>query len=61
LVTGSTHSLGMAKYVVKTIIKRKRPEIINICSMMSELGHNTVGAYAAAKRGLNMLIQNLAT
>ena len=33
----------------------------SICSMMSELGRNSVSAYAAAKGGLKMLTQNLAT
>lgn len=36
-------------------------KIINICSMMSELGRDTVSAYAAAKGGLKMLTRNLAT
>ncbi|MEN7546818.1 gluconate 5-dehydrogenase [Rapidithrix thailandica] len=51
----------MAKHVVKGMIERKAGKIINICSMMSELGRNTVGAYAAAKGGLKMLTQNMAT
>ncbi|XCF07827.1 gluconate 5-dehydrogenase [Tamlana crocina] len=51
----------MSKHVVKGMIKRKAGKIINICSMMSELGRNTVGAYAAAKGGLKMLTQNMAT
>ena len=36
-------------------------KVINICSMMSELGRNTVGAYAAAKGGLKMLTRTMAT
>lgn len=51
----------VSKYVVKDMITRKEGKIINICSMMSELGRNTVGAYAAAKGGLKMLTQNMAT
>ena len=51
----------VSKHVVKTMIARKQGKIINICSMMSELGRNTVGAYAAAKGGLKMLTQNMAT
>lgn len=51
----------MSKHVVKTMIARKQGKIINICSMMSELGRNSVGAYAAAKGGLKMLTQNMAT
>ena len=51
----------MSKHVVKGMMARKKGKIINICSMMSELGRNTVGAYAAAKGGLKMLTQNMAT
>jgi len=51
----------VSKHVVKGMINRKSGKIINICSMMSELGRNSVGAYAAAKGGLKMLTQNMAT
>ncbi|WP_405563280.1 gluconate 5-dehydrogenase [Polaribacter sp. Asnod6-C07] len=51
----------VSKHVVKGMIERKGGKIINICSMMSELGRNSVGAYAAAKGGLKMLTQNMAT
>ncbi len=51
----------VSKHVVKTMMARKQGKIINICSMMSELGRNTVGAYAAAKGGLKMLTRNMAT
>jgi gluconate 5-dehydrogenase len=51
----------MAKHAVKYMIPRKAGKIINICSMMSELGRDTVGAYAAAKGGLKMLTRNMAT
>ena len=51
----------MSKHVVKGMISRREGKIINICSMMSELGRNTVGAYAAAKGGLKMLTRNMAT
>lgn len=51
----------MSKHVVKGMITRGYGKIINICSMMSELGRDTVGAYAAAKGGLKMLTQNMAT
>jgi gluconate 5-dehydrogenase len=43
------------------MIERQEGKIINICSMMSELGRNSVSAYAAAKGGLKMLTRNLAT
>lgn len=51
----------VSKHVVKGMIARKEGKIINICSMMSELGRNTVAAYAAAKGGLKMLTRNMAT
>jgi gluconate 5-dehydrogenase len=51
----------VSKHVVKNMVKRKQGKVINICSMMSELGRNNVGAYAAAKGGLKMLTKNMAT
>lgn len=51
----------MSQLVAKQMIERQEGKIINICSMMSELGRNTVSAYAAAKGGLKMLTKNLAT
>src|SRR5699024_9737623 len=51
----------MSQKVGNYMIKRQKGKIINICSMMSELGRDTVGAYAAAKGGLKMLTKNLAT
>lgn len=51
----------MAKHVVQHMISREEGKIINICSMMTELGRDTVGAYAAAKGGLKMLTKNMAT
>jgi gluconate 5-dehydrogenase len=52
----------MAKHVARSMISRKSGgKIINMCSMMSELGRDTVGAYAAAKGGLKMLTKNMAT
>ena len=43
------------------LIKKGHGKIINICSMMSELGRETVSAYAAAKGGLKMLTRNIAS
>jgi gluconate 5-dehydrogenase len=43
------------------MIRRGHGKIINICSMMSELGRETVSAYAAAKGGLKMLTRNIAS
>jgi gluconate 5-dehydrogenase len=50
----------MAKAVAPGMIKKGGGKIINICSMMSELGRETVSAYASAKGGLKMLTRNLA-
>lgn len=51
----------MAKAVIPSMIKKGHGKIINICSMMSELGRETVSAYAAAKGGLKMLTRNIAS
>lgn len=51
----------MAKAVIPAMIKKGSGKIINICSMMSELGRETVSAYAAAKGGLKMLTRNIAS
>ena len=51
----------MAKAVLPTMMKLGAGKIINICSMMSELGRETVSAYAAAKGGLKMLTKNIAS
>ena len=49
----------VAKAVIPAMIKKGHGKIINICSMMSELGRETVSAYAAAKGGLKMLTRNI--
>ncbi len=49
----------MAKAVLPGMIEKGAGKIINICSMMSELGRETVSAYAAAKGGLKMLTRNI--
>ncbi|MEG0179338.1 MAG: gluconate 5-dehydrogenase, partial [Oscillospiraceae bacterium] len=51
----------VAKTVIPSMIKKGHGKIINICSMMSELGRETVSAYAAAKGGLKMLTRNIAS
>ena len=51
----------MSKAIVPGMIQRGGGKIINLCSMMSELGRNTVSAYAAAKGGLKMLTKSMAT
>ncbi|MBO4432800.1 MAG: gluconate 5-dehydrogenase [Clostridia bacterium] len=49
----------VSKAVIPSMIKKGHGKIINICSMMSELGRETVSAYAAAKGGLKMLTRNI--
>lgn len=49
----------MAKAVLPAMIKKGQGKIINICSMMSELGRETVVGYASAKGGLKMLTKNI--
>ena len=49
----------VSQAVLPTMIKKGHGKIINICSMMSELGRETVSAYAAAKGGLKMLTRNI--
>jgi gluconate 5-dehydrogenase len=59
--TNLTGAFLMSKFVGRNMIRRKRGKIINVCSLMSELGRDTVAAYSAAKGGLKMLTRNLAT
>jgi gluconate 5-dehydrogenase len=59
--TDLTSAFIVSKSVVKRMVSRQRGKVINICSMMSELGRDSVGAYAAAKGGLKMLTRNMAT
>ena len=51
----------VAKAVIPAMIRKGHGKIINICSMMSELGRETVSAYSAAKGGLKMLTRNIAS
>ncbi len=51
----------VSKAVIPGMIKKGHGKIINVCSMMSELGRETVSAYAAAKGGLKMLTKNIAS
>ena len=48
-----------SKAVLPGMIAKGSGKIINACSMMSELGRETVSAYAAAKGGLKMLTKNI--
>lgn len=49
----------VSKAIIPGMIRQGHGKIINICSMMSELGRETVSAYAAAKGGLKMLTKNI--
>lgn len=51
----------LSKAVIPNMIKKGGGKIINVCSMMSELGRETVSAYASAKGGLKMLTKNIAS
>lgn len=51
----------VSKAVIPAMIKNGGGKIVNICSMMSELGRETVSAYTAAKGGLKMLTRNIAS
>lgn len=59
--TNLTGPFLLSKYAGRKMIERKKGKIINVCSLMSELGRDTVSAYAAAKGGLKMLTRNLST
>lgn len=59
--TDLTSAFIVSKAVVGRMVTRGGGKVINICSMMSELGRDAVGAYAAAKGGLKMLTRNMAT
>lgn len=51
--------LIVSKRVAPGMIKRRSGKIINMCSMMSVYGRNSVSAYAAAKGGLKLLTENM--
>lgn len=59
--TDLTSAFVVSKAVASRMKERGQGKIVNICSMMSELGRDSVGAYAAAKGGLKMLTRNMAT
>jgi gluconate 5-dehydrogenase len=49
----------VSKRVAPSMISRGGGKIINMCSMMSVYGRNTVSAYASAKGGLKLLTANM--
>ena len=58
--TDLTGAFIVSRQAVPGMIRKGYGKIINICSMMSELGRETTGAYAAAKGGLKMLTRSMA-
>ncbi len=50
----------VTRQVVRGMIARKAGKIVNICSLMCEMGRPTVGAYTAAKGGVKMLTKAMA-
>jgi len=51
----------MSRAVIPGMIQKGRGKIINICSLMSELGRETLAAYSSAKGGIRMLTRNIAS
>jgi gluconate 5-dehydrogenase len=51
--------LIVAKRVAPGMINKRAGKIINMCSMMSVYGRNSVSAYASAKGGLKLLTANM--
>ena len=58
--TDLTAPFFVAKNAVRYMMSQGQGKIINICSVMSEIGRVQVGAYTAAKGGLKMLTKNMA-
>lgn len=56
-----TGAFIVSQQVIPSMIETGRGKIVNICSLMSELGRQSVGAYAASKGGLQMLTRSMAT
>ena len=51
--------LIVTKRVAPGMIEKRAGKIINMCSMMSVYGRNSVSAYASAKGGLKLLTANM--
>ncbi|MBE3100094.1 MAG: SDR family oxidoreductase [Planctomycetes bacterium] len=60
LDTNLTSAFLVSRRVVRGMMERQRGKIINVCSLMSEVGRATTGNYAAAKGGLKMLTRAMA-
>ena len=57
--TNLSSTFFVSQRVVKGMIARKSGKIINICSLLSEVGRETIAPYAASKGGLKMLTKNM--
>ena len=55
LNTNLTSAMLVSREVAKRMIRRNAGKIVNICSLMSDVGRITTGPYTAAKGGLKML------
>jgi gluconate 5-dehydrogenase len=60
LETNLTSAFLLSRAVAPRMISRGAGKMINICSLMSEVGRATTGNYAAAKGGLKMLTRAMA-
>ena len=60
LETGVTSAFIVSKAVLPNMMERGSGKVINVCSMMSELGRSTMAAYASAKGAIKMLTRNMA-
>ena len=49
----------VSKAVIPGMLEKGHGKIINICSMMSEVGRGTLAAYSSAKGGIKMLTRNI--
>lgn len=56
-----TAAFIVSKAVLPAMMEKRAGKIINICSMTSEQGRETVSAYTSAKGGLKMLTRNIAS
>jgi gluconate 5-dehydrogenase len=55
LLTNLTSAMLVSREIAKRMIEKRAGKIINICSLMSDLGRITTGPYTASKGGLKML------
>lgn len=60
LDTNLSAAFYLARQIVPGMVARRAGKIINICSVMSEVGRPTVAPYMASKGGLKMLTKAMA-